>query len=226
MLFILIQPDFPLKPSLKKLLSDARRESESLYAIFKRICLIVLLLFGRWKVEGREHVPKEGPLVVVSNHTSYWDPVLVGCALPREVRFMAKAELFSYPILKNILHAVRAFPIKRGTSDRTALRMAIKLLQENEVIGIFPEGTRSKSGTLLPFKSGINMIAYKANSPILPIAVINSSRVLLGWRYPVRVIIGEAISFPKAEERPSKEELEALNNKIWQSVYDLLSKNQ
>lgn len=197
-----------------------------MYSFAKRICLIILVLLGRWKVEGLEHVPKNGPLIAVCNHISYWDPVLVGCALPRQVHFMAKAELFSYPIFKNILHKLGAFPIKRGVSDRNALKTAIKLLQDNELIGVFPEGTRAKPGTLLPFKSGINMIAYKAGSPILPMAVINSRKVLLGWRYPVRVIIGKPIPYPESKDRPSREELEALNQKIWHSVYDLLSKNQ
>lgn len=196
-----------------------------MYRFIKGICTIILFIFARWKVEGREHIPSQGPLIVVSNHTSYWDPVLVGCALPREVHFMAKAELFSYPILKNILYMVRSFPIKRGESDRNALRTAIKLLNNNEVIGVFPEGTRSKTGNLLPFKPGVNMMAYKAECPVLPIAVINSRKVLMGWRYPVKVVIGKPIYFPFTEERPSREGMEELSEIIRRSVSDLLQKS-
>ncbi|HHT63380.1 MAG: lysophospholipid acyltransferase family protein [Bacillota bacterium] len=193
-----------------------------MYRFFKLVCILILNIFSRWKVEGREHIPPQGPLILVCNHTSYWDPVLVGCAMTREVRFMAKAELFSIPVLNLILHVVGAFPIKRGQSDRTALRTALKLLKDNEVIGIFPEGTRSKTGELLPFKSGVNMLAYKADCPILPMAVINARKVLLGWWHPVKVIFGKPIFFSFKDSRPSREELEELNEIIRQAVQDLL----
>lgn len=120
---------------------------------------------------------------------------------------------------------VHAFPIKRGQSDRTALRTAINLLKENKVIGVFPEGTRSKTGKLLPFKPGVNMMAYKAECPVLPTAVINSRKVLMGWWYSVKVIIGEPIFFPSSDQRPSREALEEMSEKISQAVSDLLEKS-
>lgn len=196
-----------------------------MYGFIKAVCAIILHIFGRWKIEGREHIPPEGPLIVVCNHRSYWDPVLVGCAFTREIHFMAKAELFSYPILKTVLNLVGAFPIKRGQSDRTALRTAINLLKENEVIGIFPEGTRSKTQELLPFKSGVSMMAYKAQCSILPMAVVNSSKALLGWWYPVKVVIGQPIFFPFTDQRPSGEVLEEWGETIRQAVSDLLKKS-
>jgi len=196
-----------------------------LYGFIKGVCTFILTIFGRWKVEGQENIPSHGPLIVVCNHASYWDPVLVGCAINREVRFMAKAEIFNYPILKNILHMVGAFPIKRGQSDRNALRTAINILKKNEVIGIFPEGTRSKNGELLPFKPGFGMMAYKGECPVLPMAVINSRKVLLGWRYPVRAVIGKPIFFTLSDQRPSGEALEEMSEKISQAVADLLKKS-
>ncbi|MGI6684835.1 MAG: lysophospholipid acyltransferase family protein [Bacillota bacterium] len=196
-----------------------------MYRFFRGVCTIILNIFSRWKIEGREHIPREGPIILVCNHVSYWDPVLVGCAMTREVRFMAKSELFSIPILNKILQVVGAFPIRRGHSDRTALRRAIKLLKDNEVIGVFPEGTRSKTGELLPFKSGINMLAYKTKCPILPMAVINSRKVLIGWQYPVKVVFGKPILFSYQDERPSGEALEELNEIIKQAVQDLLDQH-
>lgn len=196
-----------------------------MYRFLKIVCTFILITFGRWKIEGQKLIPAQGPLIVVCNHRSYWDPILVGCAMKREVRFMAKAELFTYPILKNILYLVRAFPIKRGQSDRTALRTTLKLLKDDEVIGIFPEGTRSKTRELLPFKSGVSMMAYKADCPVLPMAVINSKKVLLGWWHPVKVVIGEPIYFPLHDQRPSGEALEEMSARISQAVADLLQKS-
>jgi 1-acyl-sn-glycerol-3-phosphate acyltransferase len=195
------------------------------YSFAKAVCTIILNIFSRWKVEGLEQIPPDGPVILVCNHVSYWDPVLVGCAMPRKVRFMAKAELFSIPVFGKILKLLGAFPIKRGQSDRTALRTALRLLKENEVIGVFPEGTRSKTGKLIPFKSGVNMLAYKAQCPILPMAVINSRKVLIGWRYPVRVVFGTPVNLISYDKRPSGEVLEELNEKIRQAVQDILDKN-
>jgi len=192
------------------------------YSFLKGLFTLVLILLGRWKVKGREHIPSSGPLVVVCNHRSYWDPILVGCALNRQVHFMAKAELFSYPLLGTVLNKVGSFPIKRGQSDRNALRTAINLLKENKIIGVFPEGTRSKTENLLPFKPGINMVAYKAQCPILPMAVVNSRKVLLGWFYAVEVRIGKPIAFASMDQRPSSEVLEDLSEQIRQAVSDLL----
>lgn len=193
-----------------------------LYRIVRSILRLILVIFGRWQVTGKEHIPTSGPLVVVSNHLSYWDPILVGCALDRQVHFMAKAELFSYPIFGSFMWAMGAFPIKRGQSDRNALRKAIHFLQEGEVLGVFPEGTRSKNGSLMPFKPGITMLAYKGQSPILPVAVVNSSKVFFGWFYPVRLHIGPPIEFPVLDKRPSSEILEELTEKSRQAVAELL----
>jgi len=192
--------------------------------LFCRVILRVFLrIVGRWQVVGREKVPSSGPLVVVCNHLSYWDPILVGCALDRQVHFMAKAELFAIPVFGAFMRRMGAFPIKRGQSDRNALRTAIHLLQAGEVLGVFPEGTRSKTGQLMDFKPGITMLAYKGECPILPVAVVNSSRVLSGWFHPVRLLIGQPIAFPHQDKRPSTEILEDMTRKSRQAVADLLA---
>ena len=193
------------------------------YWIVRRIMRFILSVFGRWQVIGRENIPAEGPVVVVSNHLSYWDPIIIGCALERKVHFMAKAELFSYPGLSAIVRGLGAFPIKRGQSDRNALRTAIHFLQSGEILGIFPEGTRSKTGELMAFKPGITMLAYKGQSPILPVAAVNSPKVFFGWFYPVRLLIGRPIDFPALDKRPSSEVLEELTEKSRQAVAALLA---
>lgn len=160
--------------------------------------------------------------MVVCNHVSYWDPILVGCAMKRQVHFMAKAELFSYPVLGPLVRALGSFPIKRGQSDRNALRTAIHLLQDGKVLGVFPEGTRSKTGELMMFKPGITMLAYKVECPILPVGVVNSRRILSGWFHPVEVRIGEPIKIPHMDKRPSPEVLEELTERSRQAVEYLI----
>lgn len=197
---------------------------EMLYRVLRMLFRIILMCFGRWKITGIENLPAYGPIIVVCNHVSYWDPVLVGCALSRPVHFMAKAELFSIPVFGNILKKLGAFPIKRGQSDRSALRTAINLLRQGKVIGVFPEGTRSTTSNLLPFKTGITMIAYKAGCPILPMGVINSKKVLLGWFYPVEIRIGKPMELSVIDRRPSAEELEEYTEDCHHAV-ELLLKN-
>jgi len=131
-----------------------------------------LPLLGRWRVTGRENIPKTGGVILAPNHVSYADPPVVGAAVSRRVRFMAKSELFRIPALGTIIRNVGAFPVKQATADRSALRKAIELLETGEVVCIFPEGTRSLGGTLLKAELGIAMIAVKAKVPIVPIALI------------------------------------------------------
>lgn len=197
-----------------------------LYTSLRFIFRLFFSLIGRWKINGVSNIPLEGPVVVVSNHVSNWDPLIIGCALNRKIHFMAKAELFAIPIIKNIIPKMGAFPIKRGQTDRNALRIALKLLKENELIGMFPEGTRGNTREMLPFKPGVTMIAYKAQCPILPVALVNSRKVLSGWINPVEVRIGKPIEIPfgdKNEKKSSGEIIDDITQKSRQAIQDLLS---
>ena len=130
-----------------------------LYAIGKALSAAVCRIFGRWKVLGRENVPTTGGALLCANHVSYIDPPALGGGCPRPVRFMAKSELFKLPVLGFLIRRVGAFPVKRGTADRTALRKAVELLESGEIVGMFPEGTRSLDGKLQEPELGVGMIA-------------------------------------------------------------------
>jgi 1-acyl-sn-glycerol-3-phosphate acyltransferase len=164
-------------------------ESRNWY-IFLRGCF--RLLFAsvyRWKIEGHEHVPTEGSAVICSNHISLWDPLLVGSAVKRDVRFMAKEELFHIPVISFFLKRILAFPVKRGQSDIRAIKTAIQVLRNQEILGIFPEGTRQKAGEPEEAQQGAAMIALKAKAPIIPVAVIGPYRIF----QPIRVVFGSPI---------------------------------
>jgi 1-acyl-sn-glycerol-3-phosphate acyltransferase len=145
-------------------------------------------LFCRVVVEGREHVPMTSGAVIACNHTYGPDYALMAFACPRDVCFMAKAEVFTWnPIVSSILRAGGVFPVQRGKGDTVAIDTAVQLAEEGNLIAMFPEGTRSKDGTLLRGKTGAARIALAAGVPIVPAAVINSEAVFKrkGWRRPV-----------------------------------------
>lgn len=127
-------------------------------------------MFG-FTVTGVEKVPKEGPLIVAANHRRYADPFIIGMAVPRRIQWMAKRELFVFPFGK-FFFFLGAFPVDREQGGRAALRASLGLLKEGRPLGIFPEGTRRKDydPDHAP-KSGVGMLAARANAPILPVFV-------------------------------------------------------
>jgi len=187
------------------------------YSFARSICRVVLLLLRRWEICGLSNLPAEGGLVLVSNHTSYWDPVVVGCAINRRVNYMAKSELFDIPLLSTFIRAVGTFPVRRNQLDRAAIRTAMKLLDEGQIVGVFPEGTRSHTGELLKPHLGAAMLALKAGVPFLPVA-IKGSRGVLG---KVRVNIGKPV-FYQAGSKISRLDMEKASNNMMEQIADLL----
>jgi len=134
--------------------------------------------FG-FRVEGRQHEPPTGPLIVVSNHVSELDPLVMGCTLRRRVRFMAKIELFRPPLLRWWITACGAFSVRRGAPDRQALRTARQILEQGGALMMFPEGTRGASvRDLRPPEPGAALLALHTRAVILPVAIIGTDTIL------------------------------------------------
>jgi len=163
-----------------------------LYSFGRVLCLGVLYSLRRMQVYGRENIPAAGGLVVAATHTSYWDPVVVGSVVGRQVFFMAKKELFRIPLLGPVIRAVGAFPVDRSRAGAGTFRLAASYLSRGQVLGVFPEGTRSHSGRVLPPQAGAFLLAATARVPVLPVAVAGS-RGLWGR---VRVYVGEPMPPP------------------------------
>lgn len=201
-----------------------------IYSIGKFLCQMFILLFGHPRVIGREHVPATGGVILTANHTSYLDPPLVGACIRRPSWFMGKSELFTIPILGPLLHHVRAFPVKRGTADRQALRRAHQILTDGEALTLFFEGGRSNDGRLLPPELGIAMIALRANVPIVPVAIINADHLLPregGIHFAhVTIIYGEPLFFPQlAGKQSDRTALRKVSTTVARHVADLLREN-
>jgi 1-acyl-sn-glycerol-3-phosphate acyltransferase len=127
-------------------------------------------------IVGAENIPKTGGIIIASNHLSLLDVPLLGFAIGREARFPAKPELFSHPLLSRFLLALGGFPITRGEGDRKAISFSEQVLLQGGVLGIFPEGTRSRDGALHPFHRGVALLAMSAGVPIVPAAIQGSDR--------------------------------------------------
>ena len=166
----------------------------------------------------------QGPLVVVANHGSHLDPPLLGHALGRPVAFMAKAELFRIPLLGPLIRACGAYPVKRGASDREAIRTATARLQEGWAIGVFLDGTRQPDGRVNHPMPGAALLSARSGAPLLPVAILNSHRALGSRQFwprlvPIQLRIGTPIPPPTSRRRA---DLDATTEVLQKSINALL----
>ncbi len=161
------------------------------YLFFRNFFAIIFKVFNRFQVIGAENIPRSGPAILVANHVSYWDPFVMGAASPRVITYLAKESLFKAPVVGFFIKGWGAVPVKRGRTDRETLRRYLELLKQGHTLGIFIEGTRNRKNPdqMLPPKSGPAMLALRSNAPVIPMALINTKKILRGLNQ-VKVIIG------------------------------------
>lgn len=154
---------------------------------------IVYPIFGLKVIKGKNNLPKEGGCIAAGNHLHLVDPVLLSFAQKRQIRYMAKAELFRNPIVGAVCRWYGAFPVHRGTADNISISSSLEILEQGKVLGIFPEGTRVRTGEIGRGKTGVAMLAHTSQKPIYPFAVYTRrSPKLLFCRY--RVAFGEPVT--------------------------------
>jgi 1-acyl-sn-glycerol-3-phosphate acyltransferase len=156
---------------------SADRESFTrTYKVALGICVPTVRLWGRLKVEGLEHVPPTGPLIITSNHDSYWDPLVIGIAAlkVRQIRALSKSSLWKVKGLNKVLDGMGQIPVVRGTKDTDALDRAMTELREGSCVGIFPEGTRSL-GRKLRARSGIGRMAAAVPEAVVVCAAVSGT---------------------------------------------------
>ncbi len=183
-----------------------------LYRLLKLLILAVLRTFFRYRTVGAEHVPREGAVLLASNHVSVLDPPVVGVGAPRPLHFMAKAELFRVPLLGALIRRLNSHPVEREGADAGALRHALLLLRQGHALLVFPEGTRGTEGCLQPGRPGAGMLAALSEAPVVPVYVQGSGYALpRGASRPRRSAItvryGPALRFEHARGKHRYQEI-------------------
>lgn len=152
--------------------------------LFASGCLRILT---GWDVRGRHHIPRQGGVIVASNHISFWDPPLIGAAAPRELHFLTKEDLFGMPVVGTLIRSMNAIPIRRGVADLTGMSRAMDRLRDGAALLMFPEGSRMQDGGSHPARPGVGMMAVNADVPIVPCCISGSDRQREWWYRGARV---------------------------------------
>jgi len=166
-----------------------------IYFLARVFAYIVLVPLFFLRVKGRKNSRLEGGVVVIANHRSNWDPIVLGHSITsRPVCYMAKEELYRNKVARWFLLKLHSRPVARNKGDLVAIKTAIKALKEGKMLGIFPEGTRSKAGKMLPFQKGAALMALKAGVPVLPVYIEGGYKPF----HRVTVHIGEPVDLKQA----------------------------
>nr|WP_010250151.1 lysophospholipid acyltransferase family protein [Acetivibrio cellulolyticus] len=192
-----------------------------LIEIFRFFVKIVFSLLYRVKIVGMENVPKDGALILCANHNGEMDMFFIGYRLKRLVHYMAKEELFKNPLLGGFIRWLGAFPVKRGKADVEAIKTSLKLLENNEILGIFPEGTRmkKKAANSIRVKPGVALIAQKSGAPIIPVAVMGSYKPFS----KIKIVFGKPFSIDlNKDNKYTNSELVEISENIMSKVYALM----
>jgi 1-acyl-sn-glycerol-3-phosphate acyltransferase len=181
------------------------------YPLVRALVTPPTLLLYRTRLIGRKNIPKSGPVLLAPNHFSQMDHFFIGLFLRRKIRFMAKSQLFGPPVLTYIFSHGGVFPVRRGHQDEEAFKTAFTILENGEMLLVYAEGGRSRTGELGEVKPGIGRIALESGVPVVPVA-IHGSESVRRWkrlRFPkVTIQLGEPISFPVEHSVSRERQLE------------------
>ncbi len=193
---------------------------------YKNACALMRPVYGLLfptEFEGLENIPDEGGCLICANHLHARDPFILAVRVRnRCLHFMAKAELFKFKPLGAFLRALLAFPVDRGHSDLNAIRTSLKLLADGHVLGVFPQGTRSRDNSRTPMLNGVSMIALRARKPVIPVYIGGPYRLFR----PTRVRIGKPVDLSDFDRRMDGETLTAATHRIEDAVWGMAEDNQ
>jgi 1-acyl-sn-glycerol-3-phosphate acyltransferase len=184
------------------------------YDLAKATVRTMAHVLWRARVFGAENVPAEGPLIVACNHLSYLDPPLMGCLCPRRISYMAKKELFEVPVLGAVIRGLGAYAVDRKGSATSAIRRSLQVLEAGGAVGIFPEGTRNRTGDAQP-QTGVALLASLAKAPVVPAFIRGSDRALCLNR--IDVSFGPPIS-PLAGGKATREDLAKFTGEVMNTI--------
>jgi 1-acyl-sn-glycerol-3-phosphate acyltransferase len=202
------------------------RAADVTWAIGRPTLGSLVKVAARLKVYGRERVPRQGGVVIACNHFSWLDPAALGAACPRTIYYMAKVEAHRAPGLGALIRAFGCFPVRRGESDREAVRTMRQVVRDGLALGLFAEGSRQRTGVPGPVQAGAAMVAIQEGVPIVPVAVHGS----LTWRpgnfKPVSIAWGEPMIFDELPRggkgyKEASAVLEAEIRRLWDWLVEM-----
>ncbi len=192
-----------------------------LYEGMRWLAICVFALVARVQLRGRYNVPRKGPFIVAANHLSWTDIPLVPAFIPGKVVYMGKEESFHSKV-GWLVRFLGAFPVKRGEGDRQAIRTADEQLKKGNVLGIFPEGTRSKTHALAKGHAGLGMIALRSNVPVVPVAIWGSEKALKKFRAPVIISYGEPMVLKPKGTKITREDIDNATEEVMLRIASML----
>jgi len=197
-----------------------------LYSFLRAGFWVFTHLICRYRVHGLEKVPATGPLLIVANHLSWYDPILLGVIMPRRVWFFTKAEIFRWPIVGAVCRATGQIPVHRGSSDRAALEKGLAYLREGKAVAVFPEGTVARKEQMIAAHTGAAMMALRTGATVLPIAHTGTRRILrslrTAWFPLVNIDIGTPFAPAIPEGVARKAELKAVTQEIMGRIAEMI----
>jgi len=197
------------------------------YELFRVIAKGLFSLTYDMRIFGGHHIPQTGPVIMISNHQSHYDPPLLTFTSRRHVYFMARSTLFSHPLFSKLISAFHAIPLDQGQADTSAMKVAIEHLRQNRIVSIFPEGGRTEDGPLKEFMPGVSLLIKRAKAPVVPIAFEGAYDVwprrnrLPHLRGHIHLGIGPAIPYEELKKIGARKSLAVLEDRVDELRFDL-----
>lgn len=195
------------------------------YWVVRALAVLLTRLVSRFRVSGREHVPKRGSLLIVANHLSWYDPLLLGVVMPRRIWFFTKEEVFRWPVVGWLCRGTGQIAVYRGEGDRAALERALGYLREGKALVFFPEGTVERQEVMIAAHTGVAMLALRSGATILPVAHDGTRRILrrgCGWFPRVTMQIGQPYCPSLPEGMSHKAALQMVTREVMERIAEMM----
>jgi len=216
-----VQPMKSAKAKPQKNLYEPFLIPMPLWRVLRGVVRIIISIVLDVHVVGRQNIPAQGASIIASNHLSWVDVPLIPAFIKRRIVYMAKEEAFQ----GNLAWLVRffgAFPVKRGEADRQSIRAADEQLKAGRILGMFPEGTRSKIAKMAKAHAGLGMIALRSDVPVIPVAIWGTENAFKKFRPRVTLTIGEPMLLKPKGKKITREDIDEATDQVMQRIASML----